>query len=828
MKLSEIHWLLRLLGVDTSSIPGDPQVQISWLRMPESLGVFVLIVIVLAAMYGVFWLYRREIDACPRWVKRVLAVTRILVLLILVVVYLYPVLTYTKRRTLRPQVIVLRDASQSMNSADRYLEDQAAQIVADASGGTIESIREKRPTRASLVNELTAGERDFVSRLAERGKLKVFDFAAATKPLAVETRQPDEASDGAEQGTPVAALPELAADGQSSDLFKAVLDALQEKLVAAVVVFSDGQHTGQGTLAEAGRKAKEVGVPLLVVGVGDPAKPRNLEVSDVYADPQVWRNDPFEIQAVLRSQGVGGESVEVRLLEIQELGDGQPPTENVLERRTIQLAGGGGHLQLTFQHTPKTSGRKAYNVEVEAIDNESNPDDNRPAAPVEVKVLSEQARVLLVAGAPSWEYRGVQRLLTRERSVNLSCWLQTLDDGRPQEGDTPITLLPATREALFKYDVIMLFDPDPKEFDQAWIELLKEFVSEHAGGVLYMAGPKFSGRFLAGSRTGSLTGLLPVRLGDTAALEVDALLSSNSQSWPLGVVAANVDEPIMRFYAEPERTLARWESLPGIFWSFPSEGPKPGSRVLIEHTNQAFQYAPRPLLVTGQYGSGRTVYLGFNGTWRWRRMGRNAEFFNRFWIQTTRYLVEGRTLEGKRRGVVETDRFRYSLGDRATITARLKDSSYKPLEKDEVTAQLRVGREQASLVKLRAVPNQPGQYETTLTLRETGRHVLLLDLVDDVSDPVTLETTFTVSVPSVETEEIWLNKQGLVELASESGGQYFEINEVSNIPAAIPDKTQTIEISSSPIPLWDKDWVLVLLVGLLGAEWALRKRFKLL
>ena len=36
----------------------------------------------------------------------------------------------------------------------------------------------------------------------------------------------------------------------------------------------------------------------------------------------------------------------------------------------------------------------------------------------------------------------------------------------------------------------VLFDPEPSEFSPQWLEWLDQFVREHAGGILYMAGPK--------------------------------------------------------------------------------------------------------------------------------------------------------------------------------------------------------------------------------------------------------------------------------------------------------------------------------------------------
>ena len=859
MNLTNLPWLQKLLGFDTSNIPPGAEVDLTWSNMPQSWGVFVMLALVLLGFYTIRWLYRRELDTCPLWVKRILVGLRMAVLLVLLAIYLGPAAVSTIRSSLPSLIVVLRDDSRSMAQRDVYLDDDAAQRVARFQDGTVEQVRAARPSRAALVDQaFEKDERELLRQIEQRGRLRVLDFStrvtpvaerpAHIKPKGAEGEEPshrsrktagesanappgDKPAAAADSSLPaIDALPTLTATGPGTDLYKAVRDGIADKMTAAAILFADGQHTAAGDLQAAAAEAKEKGVPLLIVGVGDPSRPRNLQISDVYADPQVWRDDPFEIQAVLRASGVGAEQVEVELVE-REIVEGQtePGEERVVERRNVELPPDGGQLRLSFQHTVDKPGRRLFSVRVQQLENESNLEDNAPTAPVPVKVLGEQARVLLIAGAPTWEYRGVQRLLTREKSIDLSCWLQTLDDGRPQEGDTPIHLLPATREELFKYDVVLLFDPDPKEFDNEWVELLKQFVGEHSGGMLYMAGPQFSGRFLAGSRTGELKDLLPVRLGDVARMEVDQLVAAtSSRSWPLGVVSSNVDQPIMRFYSEPEKTLARWQSLPGIFWSFPSEEPKPAARLLIELSDPGMIGGPRPLLVTGQYGSGRTVYVGFNGTWRWRRIGHDAEYFNRFWVQTVRYLIEGRSLEGKRRGIVEAERARYDLGERVQITAQLKDASYKPLEVASVSATRRHNDGEITPFQLAPVPNQPGTYEATLTPQRTGRYTITVEPPVETVEPVTIETNFSVSLPSAEANEAWLNKAQLVALAEASGGKYFSIDELDQLVAAIPDKTRHIDLQSKPLPLWDTRNLLFVLVGLLCVEWAVRKKFKLM
>ena len=61
--------------------------------------------------------------------------------------------------------------------------------------------------------------------------------------------------------------------------------------------------------------------------------------------------------------------------------------------------------------------------------------------------------------------------------INLSCWLQSLDDGRRQQGNSQIESLPVTKEALFEYDVIIMLDPNPTEFNEDLIDLFKLYLN---------------------------------------------------------------------------------------------------------------------------------------------------------------------------------------------------------------------------------------------------------------------------------------------------------------------------------------------------------------
>jgi len=835
--------LLTWLGYDFSTSAEGARPELVWTNLPASWGVFVLIAAVAAIIWAVYSVYRREIDTCPAWVKMLLATLRTAVVLLLVVIFLGPALVELRERTIQPALVVLRDASQSMNTKDDYEDEAAAKTAAGALHASPEKIKQDRPSRAEIVNSVLAhGDAKLLAELRTKGKLQALDFAEQVTKVDLRDGTPAgggqrgdskaggnaKSTDPPEKRTP--ALPPLVAEGRGSDLWTAIRQSLASDSPAAIVLFTDGQHTGKDDARAAAREARERGVPLLVVGVGDPSRPRNVKVANVLVRPQVWQDEPFEVDAPISIEGLDVPEIRAELVE-QRVGDNDAAIGGGTVVQTVQVSSKPGERpRAQFSHTPREAGRYVYTVRVEPQEGERREEDNQLSSPV-VKVLSrEKVRVLLVAGAPTWEYRLVQKLLSRDKTIVVSCWLQTLDEERAQEGTRLITRLPITKEELFYYDVILMFDPNPQEFDQAWMELLKQFVGEHSGGLLFMAGPKHSGRLLTNARTSGLAQVLPVTFGDVGALEVAALLSTNQRAWNLKVVPANADHPTMRFYPDRQETLQRWETLPGIFWSFPCKDARPTSQVLLEHSDPTLRSVEgsRPLLVAGRYGSGHTLYLGFNGTWRWRRAGRQAEFFDKFWIQAVRYLVEGRSLEGRRRGYVQTDRDRYEIGDKVTIAARLQDPTFSPLVAPKVDASIQTGSDTPETVPLLPVANQPGHFEASITARKTGLVKVRLSVAASEAEGGVIATDYNVDLPSVETNQLWLNKPLLLDLASLSGGKYFDVDQTGGLAAAVPDKSETIEVRSKPDPLWDVRGMLFGLVALLGCEWFLRKRFKLL
>jgi len=856
---SFLKTMMQFLRIDSDRIPNDAEVDWRFLGQPDSWRLFLFIFVVIVGSGIVFYLYRRENDACPKRIKLILAGLRIAVVVLLAFIWLEPAVTYTRIRERDSTIVLLRDTSQSMNTADNYFDDDAASNTSRAVGLTVEELREAKPSRVTLLNDLAKNQYGtFVNLLRRRGDVLVADFSENVNKRAVlpklakneSTTTPvgltdtvDLTTEGtASRGVIDSGLlgPDIKATGRGTDLYLAINQMLSNDPLSAIVIFTDGRHTGSDDPFKAALEAKEKGIPIFIVGVGDPSRPKNIKVHKPYVNPTAWQNDEIEIKAVISAEGLDARDVRAQLRE-------RPLTDGVAAEKgkpigapiTVSFPAGDFRQEISFKHTPKVPGEFIYSVEVEPLDDERLTEDNAQDS-VKVTVENEEKiRVLLVAGSPSWDYMMVERLLLREATIDVSCWLQTLSPDRPQAGDIPISEFPSTQQDLLQYDVILLFDPNPDEFSQEWITMLKEdYCERHSGGVLYMAGPQNSDRFLRGKRTGGLRNVLPVQFGSRSAADVEALMSSHPSSWPLHIPAESVDHPIMNLSGDNESAIERWAQMPGVFWTYPSDQARPTAKVLLEHSDPSLwrEGTRRPLIVTGRYGAAHTVYMGFSGTWRWRSAGLGGEYFDTFWIRAVRYLYDSRKNAGKRRGHVQAEKDRYEISEQIRIYAQLKDTQFEDLKSSEVKAMLvtegdQPGGDRRPLTLL-PMPDQPGRYSATFRAEKTGVHNIVIELDKegslDGSTSDTVETAFTVELPSVETNQVSLDRDNLKSIAEASGGMYFEIGELDLLASEIPDGTDSLTVPGKPLRLWDSWFALLLLGGLLTCEWGLRKWYKLL
>ncbi|MEL7497462.1 MAG: VWA domain-containing protein [Planctomycetota bacterium] len=844
------NWLTWLLGDDPGRV-GTPRLQ--WGNLPESWGVFVLIAIIAAIVFAVVWMYRNEINTCPTPVKLVMAGLRLAVLLLLVILFLQPMVFYQQVNEIKPTIALLRDKSLSINRGDEYRSRDQVNQLAKVTGLSADEIESGSATRGDLINQAFATNPELVKQLRIKGALQLVDFSDGNEQVglipAIAKRetdaQEDEDKDDPEtEDQALDTIPNLTADGLGTDLWQAVRDSLDDaSRMSAIVLISEGQHNGSEDPIEIARKAADQGVPIFVVGVGDPNPPMNLEVVEVIARDKAYPDEPFEVEAVIQSTQLGddvtGRMIDVELVQ-QKLDEksGKPGVPTVVATTQVKIPEVGGRMRVDLEHTQNEPGKYVFSVQVPELDGETETDDNTQISKVITEVVDAKVRLLLISGLPSWDYQQVSRLLLRDSTIKVSCWLQSMDETRRQESDpslSPLTKLPRTQAELNEYDVIILMDPNQNEFDAEWITMLKRFCEDRAGGLLFMAGPQFAGEFVTLNRLNKIRDLLPVRLGDDEFIETTQVLASAKDVGPgkMLPIGHNMDHPVMAFRSDPAQTQAIWDLMPGIYWNFPAIAPKPTGQVLLERGDTTGVEGNQPLMVAGRYGKGSVLYMGFQGTYRWRPIGVQAQYFDRFWIQVVRFLVETRSLQQAKRGRIDTDKSEFELGERIEFFAEILDADYRPSTKP--TQDVLVVSQDDNLTytaTLKLVPNSEGRYEGSFDAQRLGSYEASIKAVGEEAESIG-SSKFRIVPPSAEANAFWLNEKLLMEIAKQSGGEYLPLHQIDQLPEKLPVMITRAEFNSPPKPLWDAAnmlrWMAYLLpVILLTCEWILRKWYKLL
>jgi hypothetical protein len=270
-----------------------------------------------------------------------------------------------------------------------------------------------------------------------------------------------------------------------------------------------------------------------------------------------------------------------------------------------------------------------------------------------------------------------------------------------------------------------------------------------------------------------------------------------------------------------------------MFWSFPALEEKRGSKTLLSRTTGK---GDRPLLVVGPPTTGRTVYAGLNGTWRWRRLGKDGEFFNRFWIQSVRYLVEGRLMGSQQRGSILVPNDEYPAGEKIKFTATLRTPQGEPLAEAQVPAELRLVEDKTPLARtvLKPVKDKPGEYEGEFAATVQGTNRISIEMAGaKPGETVELKSrNFRVESVDIELQNRRLNRAALTDIAERSSGQYkggyFDVNQMTQLVAAVPNRGTEKVVPGRPIDLWDTNRLIFILALLLTIEWGARKRFKLM
>src|SRR5271156_4442143 len=470
--------------------------------------------------------------------------------------------------------------------------------------------------------------------------------------------------------------------------------------IGAIVLLSDGSDNSGDLALETINTLRNRRLPVHTIGFGKERLAHDVEISDVSVATRALADSRIPATVTFHQRGYAGSKA---LLLVRD-GD------RTVGSREITFNSNGASQVETVFFSPGGAGVKNLHFLLGPLPGEENTANNSIARLL--GVTDDKRRILYVEGEPRWEYKFIRRAEDDDKIVQVASMLRTTENKIYRQGiSDPKELengFPVRPEDLFGYQGVILGSVEAGYFTPLQQELLREFVDRRGGGLLFLGG-----RFSLGDGGwggSSLVDLLPTYLPSSSN-------TFHRDPATVELTAAGSDSPITRLMDDPAKNIDRWKKLAYLMDYQDAGTPKPGATVLAQLNAGARKL---PLLVTQNYGRGRTAVMATSGTWRWQMsqpVGDPAH--DLFWQQLLRWLV----LDSP--GQVAANSPAQTLMDdgRIQLSANVRDKDYMPAPDARVTAHLIGPDGLSAMVDMTPAADNPGVFRAAWTAEKPGSYM---------------------------------------------------------------------------------------------------------
>lgn len=727
---------------------------------------WVLLLLIVASVAGLGWLMRSRLsEAAPKmqtWRAGVVWLLQSLVVTLVLILLWQPAITVAELKSQQNMIAVLVDDSRSMAIAD--------------SGDDGKTTRE-----AAAVRSLNEG---ILAGLQRRFQTRVYRLDGGIARIAkVDGVQPTALATHINDG-----LKQLVAE--TADL-----------PVGAVVLLSDGAENGGGIDLETVSALRNRRLPVHTIGFGKEQAGHDVEMDEVNVATRAMADSRMKATVSFHQRGyANGKTVLV-------VRDG----DKIITSKDVMLGSDGAIQTETVFFNAGTGGVRRFQFSLEPLGGEENVANNATARLVSVS--GEKRRILYVEGEPRWEYKFIRRAAEDDHGMQVVSMLRTTENKIYRQGISDPNELadgfPVLAEDLFGYDGIIIGSVEAGYFTPRQQELLREFVDRRGGGLLFLGG-----RFAladGGWGASSVTELLPTFLpSGKSTFHRDPATAQ--------LTSAGADSAVTRLVDDPAKNVQRWEKLPYMMDYQDAGTPKPGATVLAEMKAGRGRL---PLLVTQNYGRGRTAVMATSGTWRWQMSQALGDpTHDLFWQQLLRWVAA----DSPGRVVAAMPVQRLMDDGRVRLTAMVRDKEYMPAPDAHAVAHVIGPEGGSSLMDMTPVPDSAGMFQAEWTAEKPGSYVAEVTAqraADELGrDVLTFERTDGVA-ENFHTEQ---NRELLEKLSSQTGGRYWRAEELGRLPSEISYSEAGISVRDTK-ELWNMPIVFLALMGLMSGEWLLRRKW---
>jgi len=644
-------------------------------------------------------------------------------------------------------------------------------------------------SRADWIREtLDADQSRLLLDLSERFTLRFFRFSGETSR--------------------VAGVEEIAFDGTRTDLAGALNRAREELSsvpLSGLVLFTDGADNAGTPLTPALVPLQAASVPVFTVGIGEEQVTPDIQIDRVEVPRTVLKGSSLVVDAVVTSRGLGERTVPL-IVEDER---------RILSTQDITLPAGDEPTVVRVRFTMNDIGPQRVRFRIPPQD-ERVVQNNERTSIIDVRAATE--KILYFEGEPRHEVAFMRRALAGDDNLQLVL-LQRTAEGKylrldVDHGEELAGGFPKTREELFQYRALVLGSVEAGYFTYDQLTMIADFVSQRGGGLLLLGGRN---AFAEGGYAGTpLEDVLPVMLETPAADPRTAFLEVKVRPTLPGL-----NHVATQLVPGQASTAADWERLPALATLNRVVRPKPGATVLLEGVGPGASDT-RIVLAHHRYGRGKVIAMPIQDSWLWKMhvdMPLEDVTHETFWRQLLRWLSDG----VPEAVAVQADRDQVEAGELVRLTVEVSDSAYREVNDALVTATVTAPDGTVEYVSLDWTLERDGEYMGAFRPSSAGAHNVAVHALRNELPLGSNAISVYVGPSDTEFFDAGLRRTLLERIAQETGGRYYTAANLTNLPEDLRYIGGGITLAEE-LELWDMPILFLLLVGLIGCEWAFRRK----
>lgn len=619
----------------------------------------------------------------------------------------------------------------------------------------------------------------------------------------------------------------LTPDAPETNLAAALESVLNEDVPQgqSVVLLSDGIHNASaaGDVLRIAELARTLNVPVYPVTLGGTVGLKNVSVSLRSPQELAFVKQSIPVVAMVETRGLEGQTIRLSLCQ----------DDQVLDTKDLVALTESDEQEVRFDLARDSAGLHRFEVRAEPVADEATVDDNRSM--LSLLVVDKPVKVLIIEGKPYWDTKFLIRKLTSDPSIELTSLIRmgegrylkrvvrgnkgaagdgatgTDPAGLDEASTGPVTedtsIIESVEDALSEKSLadlqVLILGRDAEVFlNEKTVPLIQNWIARDGGSLVCARGSPSS------QIDQQLGQILPVKWSPIRETRFRMQLTPLGRDlrWLAGFEAGDDDALI----GMPSLALAtRPEQRPGLTNILAS-----GSGNSTDDVTPVISFQP--------YGTGRAVVVEGAGMWRWALLApehaEREQVYGTLWRSLMRWLVARAGLLPGQDVAVQPDKMTFGTNENATGTILLRQERLKrppPVFLIDSTG----NRQEWSA---RPSGQDPGVFRVDFGKLPAGN--FRIEATSE-SGSVVSESAFDVREPWIERLDLNARPDLMQRIAKDSGGQILDSAAVGKIG---DNFRQHLALSRPPqiqrVAVWDRWYILIGVLGVWAASWAIRRK----